>query len=59
VWDENGKVSDATGQYRSMTDEEIQAAFGVTPKKAVEYRMVIGSDSASGSGGGGNDGGGR
>jgi hypothetical protein len=59
VWDEEGRVSDATGQYRSMTDEEIFEAFGVWPKKAIEYRSVASSGSADGSGGGGNDGGGR
>lgn len=53
VWDDEGRVTDATGQYRRLTDEEACEMYDLCPKK----RSVSTATASVGSGSEGSDGG--
>lgn len=59
VWDEEGQVTDATGQYRRLTDEEACEMYDLCPQhKSRSSVASADSGSSSGSEGGPSDGGG-
>jgi len=52
VWDSEGKVHDASGMYRSMTDEEACTQLGLCKGSFVHYpEMLAGGGDSSGGGG--------
>jgi hypothetical protein len=51
VWDEDGHVHDATGQFRSLTDAEVAAQFGVSHPVEVKYAPFNGEAFADSGGG--------
>ena len=58
VWDDEGRVTDATGQYRRLTDEEACEMYDLCPQVIIMLATAgIGSGS-EGSDGGPSDGGG-
>lgn len=56
VWDSDGKVSDASGQFRSLTDQEACVLYGLC--KEIKLRDLSTDSDSTGSDGGPSDGGG-
>lgn len=56
VWDQDGKVHDANGNYRTMTEEEANDFFGIS-KVVPKFAVASASGSGSGEGAGGDSGG--
>jgi hypothetical protein len=54
VWDEDGKVSDSNGVYRTLSEDEACAMYGLCKK--VQPRYASSSSGDSGPGAGGSDG---
>lgn len=52
-WDAEGRVHDATGQYRSMTEEEVCREFGWCREIVRPASLAtLGSEGVAGDGGG-------
>jgi len=58
VWDEQGRVTDATGQYVRLTDEEACEMYDLCPEMAIGIALASVGSGSTGSDGAGPDGGG-
>lgn len=56
TWDAEGRVSDASGQFRSLTEQEACEMYDICRRPQIS--VTVADQGASGSGGEGPDGGG-
>lgn len=59
VWDEDGRVHDATGQYRPLTEEEACEMYGFCRNIKIKFASASSSSGDSEGSDGPSDGGGQ